>query len=282
MDTKDTTGVAGEAPHERGREGASAVGSPAVEVVRVESRRRALGKAAEFFVIVSSILVALAGDAWWDTRVERREEREALMALRGEFTASLRTLQAGERVHERSAEAIQRILQWTGPDPKLPGGDTLATELFDAVVRYSTYNDRRGVLDGVIASGALRLIQNDSLRARLAGWPAVVEDLTEDEVLALELRNGELAPYVYRQVPIDGSDFPRDYGVLFSDPYFERLIDWRYRQLEVIMDAYDVAIAELEAIIESIDAELGTRGDVLVGDSVDTRTRASPGRDSAR
>jgi hypothetical protein len=282
MDTKDTPGVAGQAPHEAGREGASAVGSPAVEVVRVESRRRALGKAAEFFVIVSSILVALAGDAWWDTRVERREEREALMALRGEFTASLRTLQAGERVHERSAEAIQRILQWTGPDPKLPGGDTLATELFDAVVRYSTYNDRRGVLDGVIASGALRLIQNDSLRARLAGWPAVVEDLTEDEVLALELRNGELAPYVYRQVPIDGSDFPRDYRALFSDPYFERLIDWRYRQLEVIMDAYDVAIADLEAIIESIDAELGTRGDVLVGDSVDSRTRASQGRDSAR
>ena len=39
-------------------------------------------KTAEFFVIVISILVALAGDAWWDGRVARREEHDALVALR--------------------------------------------------------------------------------------------------------------------------------------------------------------------------------------------------------
>lgn len=213
----------------------------------------------EFFAIVFGILVALAGDAWWDGRVERREEREALMALRAEFGASYRALGAGERDHERSARAIRRLLEWTGPEPKLPGGDTVGVELYDGIVRYSTYNDRRGVLDGVIASGGLRLVRNDSLRARLAGWPAVVEDLTEDEVLALELRNRELLPYVYRRIPIEGSDFPRDYRPLFADAYFERLLDWRYRQLnDVIVPAYRFAIRDLEEILALIDAELGT------------------------
>jgi len=274
---------AGGLPEARQPEGAAAAKSPATEVVRVESRRRALGKGTEFFVIVSSILVALAGDAWWDTRVERREEREALFALRSEFDASLRAMRAGARGHGESAAAIRRLLQWTGPEPRLPENATVAEELFRAIGSYTTYNDRRGVLEGVIASGGLRLIQNDSLRARLAGWPAVVEDFTEDEVLALDLRNRELLPYVYRRLPIDGSAFPSDYRALFADPYFERLLDWRLRQVENgMLPPYRVAIADLEAIIESIDAELGTRRDVLVGDSVDTRTRASQGRDSAR
>jgi hypothetical protein len=130
------------------------------------------------------------------------------------------------------------------------------------------------VLDGVIASGALRLVQNDSLRARLAGWPAVVEDLTEDEVLALELRNGELLPHVYGRIPVDGSEFPRDYEALFSDPYFERLIDWRFRQLnDVIVPAYRFTLADLDEILRALDAELGIREDPPLPEPADSATR---------
>ncbi|MEQ1857002.1 MAG: hypothetical protein ABL963_11045 [Longimicrobiales bacterium] len=212
-------------------------------------------KAAEVMVIVVGILVALAGDAWWDGRVERREEREAIASLQNEFTASLREVESASARHQESAEAIRRLLAWTGPQPRLPGGDTVAVALNDAIGTYTTYNDRRGVLEGVIASGGLRLIQNDSLRAMLAGWPAVVEDLTEDEVLAMELRNGELLPYVYRLVPMDGSRFPRDFEALFADPYFERLLFWRLRQIEAgILPAYTVALRDLEAILEAIRA----------------------------
>lgn len=108
----------------------------------------------------------------------------------------------------------------------------------------------------MIASGGLRLIQNDSLRAMLAGWPAVVEDLTEDEVLAMELRNGELLPYIYRRLPIDGSRFPRDLDALFADPYFERLLSWRLRQVEAgILPAYAAAIRDLHAILGAIEQE---------------------------
>jgi hypothetical protein len=213
-------------------------------------------KAAEFVVIVVGILVALAGDAWWDSRVERREEREAIASLEVEFAASLSDLESGERRHQAMAETLRRLLGWTGPRPNLPGGDTVAVALNEAIGTYTTYNDRRGVLDGVIASGALRLIQNDSLRAMLAGWPAVVEDLTEDEVLAMELRNGELLPYVYRRLPMDGSRFPRDFAALFADPYFERLLYWRLRQIEGgILPAYTAAIRDLHAILAAIRQE---------------------------
>jgi hypothetical protein len=213
-------------------------------------------KAAEFVVIVVSILVALGGDAWWDGRVERREEREAIAALEDEFTASLRDLESGSQRHQEIAAAIRRLLEWTGPRPDLPGGDAVAAALNDAIGTYTTYNDRRGVLDGVIASGGLRLIQNDSLRAMLAGWPAVVEDLTEDEVLAMELRNGELLPYVYARMPIDGSRFPRDFEALFADPYFERLLFWRLRQIEAgILPAYEFALSDLRAILEAMRGE---------------------------
>lgn len=214
-------------------------------------------KTAESFLIVISILVALAGDAWWDGRVERREERDALVALRAEFIASQRDLESSREVHRRIATAIHTLLQWTGPQPTLPAGDTVPVVLNDAIGSYATYNDRRGVLDGVIASGGLRLIQNDTLRAMLAGWPAAVEDLTEDEALAMELRNGELLPYVYRLVPMDGSRFPRDFEEIFADPYFERLLFWRLRQIEAgILPPYEVALQELSSILAAIEGEL--------------------------
>jgi hypothetical protein len=228
-------------------------------------RRRALPeRLGEFFAIVFGILVALAGDAWWDTRVERREEREALLALHGEFTTSLRQMQAGMQGHMQSAAAIRELLQWSGPEPRLPDEATVAAVLFRATGSYTTYNDQRGVLEGVIASGGLRLIRNDSLRARLAGWPAIVEDFTEDEVLALELRNREILPFMYRLLPLEGGRFPRDYRALFSDPYFERLMDWRLRQVDSgILPPYRAAIEDLQVIIATIESELGVQGGEL-------------------
>lgn len=218
------------------------------------------GRLVELVVIVVGILVALGAQALWEYSVERREEREALVALRAEFLESRQNLESARRIHENYAAATATLLQWTGPNPRLPGGDTAAAELNRATLTYSTFNDRNGVLDGVIASGGLRLIRNDALRSMLAGWPAVVEDFTEDEVLAIEFRNREFLPYIYRYVPVDGSRFPRDLRPLFADPYFERLLDWRRRQVvSGILPPYNTAAEALADIIAAIDAELGGR-----------------------
>jgi hypothetical protein len=201
-----------------------------------------------------------------DGRVERREEREALTALREEFTASLQAMEQSRQLHRSYADATRRLLQWTGPNPTLPAGDTVSATLERALGFYSSYNDQRGVLDGIIASGGLRLIQNDSLRAMLAGWPAVVEDMTEDEVVAIQFRNTTLLPYVYQRLPVTGSKFPRDLRALFADPYFERLLDWRARQVELfIMPPYETALRDLRRIQSTIDEELGSGPSVPVG-----------------
>jgi hypothetical protein len=72
----------------------------------------------------------------------------------------------------------------------------------------------------------------------------------------MELRNAELLPYVYRLLPMEGSRFPRDFPALFADPYFERLLYWRLRQIEVaILPAYDAAIRDLHAILTAIAEE---------------------------
>lgn len=276
----------GAASREAGTPSARTTTGPAEEAARQTAPNGALSllprartwpaRIGEFFAIVFGILVALGGDAWWDTRVERREERDALVALYGEFTSSLGALESGAARHTRTAEALARLREWTGPRPELPPDDVVASALDAAIGAYTTYNDRRGVLDGVIASGGLRLVQNDSLRAMLAGWPAAVEEFTEDEALALELRNQEMLPYVYRLIPVRGSDFPRDYQALFADPYFEHLLEWRYLQIrDAILPGYREALTELRAIVSMIASELGIESAGARPDSLRPDPRAA-------
>ena len=51
-------------------------------------------------VIVASILLAFALDAWWDRRGERVWERAQLEALHGEFTENHIDLSSALEVHE--------------------------------------------------------------------------------------------------------------------------------------------------------------------------------------
>jgi len=65
---------------------------------------------AEGVVIIASILLALATDAWWDGVQERAEEREILSSLRAEFEANQEVLARTAGIHRRALGAMQDIV----------------------------------------------------------------------------------------------------------------------------------------------------------------------------
>jgi len=131
-------------------------------------------------VIVVGVLVALAIDAWWSGRQERVEEREAIELLRAEFQSNAARLDTVASQHREGLEAGYALLALM--DEAAQGRDVyLPPPMIFELVEVWTYDPINGGLNSLIASGRLGILEDEALRAALAGWPDIVADLRENE-----------------------------------------------------------------------------------------------------
>ena len=139
----------------------------------------------EGVVIVGSILLALALDAWWDERQERAEEQEILRGLEADFVSNLEQLRRVIRTHQGFDARLVRLDAMTDLEVTTVAFDSLSQYLSSINVSL-TFDARDGTLDGVIGSGKLALIRDVGLRDMLVEWKSGVEDAEEE---AGELRD---------------------------------------------------------------------------------------------
>lgn len=145
--------------------------------------------AAEFLVVVTGVLVALALGAWWQDRENRRLERSYLRQLAADLArneqlarstaeASGRRILAGTRLQEAFRSATP------APPDSL---DRWLSELFTATLLHP----RTGTLDALIDTGDLNLVRSDSLRALLTDYRGTAEQVIAvvDEMSDLGLRS---------------------------------------------------------------------------------------------
>jgi hypothetical protein len=145
----------------------------------------------EGLVIVASILLAFAIDAAWDERQERAQERRLLEALEDEFAAHPPVLLDAQAVHQRFANATFALfdtLDAAGEGEVVVVSDSLLYP----IMRGRTTQLAQGELEAALSSGAIDLIQNRDLRRRLAAWPGVWEDATEEENFGVLFQLGAL------------------------------------------------------------------------------------------
>ena len=146
---------------------------------------------AEGSVIVLSILLAFALDAWWDTARERREIGKTLIALESEFSEIefelARTLDRNERVIAASDQVLQLMRE---------GRNEVEVAVLGEVLRVPTTAAAEGALAELISSGRLSQISSQELRALLAGWSALLNDVREEESSAERFTYEELIPHL--------------------------------------------------------------------------------------
>ena len=130
-------------------------------------------------VIIISILLAFALEAWWDNHKQQAEEFDQLEALRSELSQSLPPLAEileSINIITGNIDTLTALLENAAGDPVMISG-----ELLGSVVTWRTTDVSTSTLDALMASGNLNLLSNANLRARLAALPATLFDLTEDE-----------------------------------------------------------------------------------------------------
>ena len=153
----------------------------------------------EGLVIVVSILLAFALDAWWDGRQEAEIEKEMLTALESELAGALRILDLQIDVHEIHAENVLTVA-----DALAAAGDGATIEVDDQAIMSLTHNPTYdppfGIASALLASGQTSVLTNADLRAALGRWPAAVADGYEDQAMLVESSTSYLAPLLQQSI----------------------------------------------------------------------------------
>jgi len=152
---------------------------------------------AEGSVIVASILLAFSIDAGWSNHIERQREREQLISMRAEFEASVTGLDeiiTSIQGHAQNIESLISLLKAAGEEPVLVSG-----ALLGSVITWRTSDVSTSTLDALMASGELNQLRNVELRANLAGFPAFLLDVTEDELIAQTFAETQMSVFLARE-----------------------------------------------------------------------------------
>lgn len=157
---------------------------------------------AEATVIVVSILLAFAIDAWWDERTERLEEQRVLQQLAGEFEAASAQLDRYLDMDRRTLRNVARVDSLL--QTALANGRSSIT-VRDTTLRWlisqGTFAPTLPTLDGLRTSGRLTIIEHDGLGAALSAWPTHLEDAVEHQRDSEELIY-DLYPALARAAPM--------------------------------------------------------------------------------
>ncbi len=130
-------------------------------------------------LIVVSLLIAFALDAWWDKFNARGEQAEQIATLRAEFVTARSTLAYSAAYLDSSTQATVNLLELMGPRAPAPHPDTVLALLVRSF-NFGVSVPSQAALDAVLAAGNPRVLDNPPLRRMLARWSALMDELARD------------------------------------------------------------------------------------------------------
>jgi len=130
---------------------------------------------AEGIVVLLSILIAFALDAWWAGRREASELNRELTNVLGEVRDKRTDALAQIREFERAVDGATALLEVMNVDPERAYVVVPDTVVYLAN-RLPTLNPRLSALDALITSGLLAAIDDPALRSALGRLNGDVED----------------------------------------------------------------------------------------------------------
>ena len=148
----------------------------------------------EAFVIVASILSAFAIEAWWDEQLDRRAESEELARLHTEFIANRNMIGRNIGWQESTRDAageLHNIIEERQPDAEVV---SFPNRLLLAALFAPTFDVATPVMDALVLSGQLSVVQDSSVLAAIAVWQRALKQVTEVETGAQEFANTQLFP----------------------------------------------------------------------------------------
>jgi hypothetical protein len=204
--------------------------------------------AAEFFVVVTGILVALALNAWWSGREAEARETVYLRQLVADLSETERMMASRDSSMARGPHhSVDQLIISFGTTPR-PPRDSVATWLLWTAYTVAP-RPVLGTAEALVASGDINLIRDDSLRAAILRYLDISRErmayqemayimaqasVTELETSGLS-RSGAAEPIVDFHV----ADWLRPKGIRLDTTGHTASPDWQYPFPYDVMDIYE-------------------------------------------
>ena len=135
----------------------------------------------EIVLVVIGILIALQVNNWNEYRKEKVEEKKILLSLHNEISNNLESLQVVIEEKNKIINVNQYIINNTGKN-----GEWKSMKPLDSLMNYISLSGwifvpQNGVLNEIINSGKLLLIENDLIKNEIASLPQLLSLMIEED-----------------------------------------------------------------------------------------------------
>ena len=135
----------------------------------------------EVVLVVIGILIALQVNNWNEYRKEKVEEKKILLSLHNEISNNLESLQVVIEEKNKIIDVNQYIIDNTGKN-----GEWKSMKPLDSLMNYISLSGwifvpQNGVLNEIINSGKLLLIENDLIKNEIASLPQLLSLMIEED-----------------------------------------------------------------------------------------------------
>jgi hypothetical protein len=182
----------------------------------------------EILLVVIGILIALQVSNWNKKRIDSDSEKEALFDLNTELKSNIKALEIIIAEHEKSLVAGKEIKSMITDTNKLNSISNDSLQSILIVMNYNyTYDPKLGILNSVINSGRINLIQNKEIRYMLSSINEFIIDADEDTKVIEKLRGEYYWPMIAsKKEIIDYNKLSRDNKKSFRNPEFIFWVDF--------------------------------------------------------
>ena len=225
----------------------------------------------EVFLVVIGILIALSVNNANEERKLRKQEKKILLSLHSEISNNLNSLETSLLEKKNIIDVNNKFLEYTGPELEWKSELKLDSLMYYFTVSGWIYVADSGVLNEIINSGKLSIIEDVKIKNLVASLPQQISQIIEEDRLYRDDLHQYFLPFVsknyklrniteYRELykysnsDLGKSRFQKSNKKLINDLEFENILTiqsiWIKFSIEMC-ENLQIKFSKIQNLIES-------------------------------
>ena len=171
----------------------------------------------EIILVVIGILIALSLNNWKENLAKSGEEIRILSGLKQEFEINLAEVSRNIKLNTLTKESTVELIRLMRTENPFANSRYLDS-LLNAVYMFGSFDAQTGLIDEVISSGKLSIINDTELRDRLTSISGLLDNLEEDYIIRSNFYMDHIIPYLSYYIPLANQNQFMDFSS-WSDSY---------------------------------------------------------------